>query len=580
MKKLTMQIKPFDNNKFLGYVSKVTPSVTTIHFPNSKLLKKFWHYNEELSGGVVGHYVVIESENYGFLGKLQEVAMPDNENIFSSESTFYESDLHAQGKVEIYFSFDFYGGKIDKGLNNFPAVGSKIYLCSSELLKQLFEMAQKESDAVGSNTAFQFCTTSDSLMTPFPFNPQDIFGRHCAIVGTTGGGKSYTITRLMEEFLKHSSGTTTKAILIDATGEYKNIKSDNKIKHIKFGASADDIFLHYSNLRVSDLFALFRPSGQSQKPKLLEAIKSLKLLQKKKATDTACKDNVWKKAKKPKSEFEDFYRANIAIAENPYANFDISNLSKQVNEECIWATDKYNANQYGDYDDGSKSYVVSLVSRIDNIVSDNDFKSIFGFYKSEKDANEFISILEAFLVSDTESLMIVSLESVNFDFMLREILVNTIGRILLLKARAGNFKEKPLLLFVDEAHQFLNKSVKDEYFDSMELDAFDKIAKECRKHGLFLCISTQMPRDIPVGTLSQMGTFIVHRLINEFDRAVIEKACSDANKYSLAYLPILKSGEALIVSVSLPMPIIVKIEEPNSKPDSKTPILFGLSTAK
>lgn len=50
------------------------------------------------------------------------------------------------------------------------------------------------------------------------------------------------------------------------------------------------------------------------------------------------------------------------------------------------------------------------------------------------------------------------------------------------------------------------------------LDSFDQIAKECRKHGLFLCLATQMPRDIPQGTLSQMGTFIVHRLINPFDK--------------------------------------------------------------
>ena len=114
-----------------------------------------------------------------------------------------------------------------------------------------------------------------------------------------------------------------------------------------------------------------------------------------------------------------------------------------------------------------------------------------------------------------------------------------------------------------------------DFFQDLELDAFDKIAKECRKHGLFLCISTQTPRDIPVGTLSQMGTFIVHRLINESDRSVIEKACSEGNKSSLAYLPTLQSGEALLISIEMPMPIIIKIKEPNIKPTSLTPILFN-----
>nr|WP_314995607.1 ATP-binding protein [uncultured Capnocytophaga sp.] len=103
------------------------------------------------------------------------------------------------------------------------------------------------------------------------------------------------------------------------------------------------------------------------------------------------------------------------------------------------------------------------------------------------------------------------------------------------------------------------------------LDAFDLIAKECRKHGLFLCLATQMPRDIPIGTLSQMGTFIVHRLINEQDKKAIENAVSSASRNSLSFLPILGEGEALLVGVDFPMPLLIKINEPSVKPNSKTP---------
>ena len=147
------------------------------------------------------------------------------------------------------------------------------------------------------------------------------------------------------------------------------------------------------------------------------------------------------------------------------------------------------------------------------------------------------------------------------------------------KARKGDFnpsnnnKNKPAVLLIDEAHQFLNKKVKDEYFESVNLDAFDSIAKECRKHGLFLCIATQMPRDIPSGTLSQMGTFIVHRLINFNDKEAVSNACSTANKSTLDFLPILGEGEAILTGVDFPMPIIMKFEEPIIKPDSSTPKL-------
>lgn len=117
----------------------------------------------------------------------------------------------------------------------------------------------------------------------------------------------------------------------------------------------------------------------------------------------------------------------------------------------------------------------------------------------------------------------------------------------------------------------MNKEVKDEYFQATQLDSFDSIAKECRKYGLFLCLSTQMPRDIPLGTLSQMGTFIVHRLINYKDKEAVESACSAANKSTLAYLPVLGAGEAILMGVDFPMPVMLKVNMPLIEPESHTP---------
>ena len=82
-----------------------------------------------------------------------------------------------------------------------------------------------------------------------------------------------------------------------------------------------------------------------------------------------------------------------------------------------------------------------------------------------------------------------------------------------------------------------------------------------------------MPRDIPIGTLSQMGTFIVHRLINDKDKQSIENAASSANKSALSFLPILGEGEALLIGVDFPMPLLLKIDTPSSPPQSDTPRL-------
>jgi uncharacterized protein len=561
MEKINMNKNIFTNDKFVGYISKVTPNYSNIHFPTPKLLKKFWHYEDELSGGIVGNYVVIEGENYGFLGKLQEVSLPEKEQNFLGEHTFYDSSFHPQGRIELLLSFNYFSTKIDKGLDKYPAVGSKVYLCSADLIKTLFV-----NNELNDTTSFDIARLPNSLETNLPLNPNQLFGRHCAIVGTTGGGKSYTISKILEEFLRINK---SKAILIDATGEYENFYNLENVKTVKFGANDEDTFFHYSRLRTMDLVALFRPAESIQKPKLLDAIKSLKLVNQLKINEDY-QSNIYEKENQSKSDYFTKIGRYRHIIESDKSDFDLTNLTHQINEECVRPGD---INNFGQSDGTAVSSVRSLIGRIEHLRGNREFRNIFGFNKQLTNDNEFNQELEIFLdeAQITKTLFIISLKDASFEKGLREILTNAIGSYLLEEARQYKFKEKPIVLFVDEAHQFLKKIISDDFFQDLELDAFDKIAKECRKHGLFLCISTQTPRDIPVGTLSQMGTFIVHRLINESDRAVIEKACSEGNKNSL---PSLQSGEALLISIEMPMPIIIKIKEPTIKPTSLTPKLF------
>lgn len=208
--------------------------------------------------------------------------------------------------------------------------------------------------------------------------------------------------------------------------------------------------------------------------------------------------------------------------------------------------------------------------RINNILSDNDFKRMYGFEVNEE--KNLIEIINNFLTDPNKNILRIGFEDVPYNFQAREILANAIGKYLLNHSRNKKFVKDPLVFFVDEAHQFLNKKVKDEYFESTELNSFDSIAKESRKYGLFLCIATQMPRDIPTGTLSQIGTFISHRLINYQDKEAIANACSTANKDTLAFLPVLGSGEAILMGVDFPMPVMLKVDMPNTKPKSDTPL--------
>ena len=592
---------PFSHHRFIGYVSKVAPDITQIHFPNSNLLKKFYHEGEVLHGGVVRNFVIIEGEDCGFLAKIISVELPEKERSFLSEKSFLNDDkMQPIGRVEIQLAFEIFGDpekgmKAKKGLDQYPPVGAKVYVCSSKFLAQFLKDFGKKEDCAD---LLKIATLPQDESLEIEISANALFGRHLAIVGTTGGGKSFTIAKLIEEMLAKERGV--KIVLLDATGEFDGLGSDKKdeVERRKFGKKTDDsnICLGYKNLTESDLFALFPPSENSQAPILYNAIKSLKLakiLKDKKYSGELLVNGLINKipaapAKKKKdgtittpaslgtkSDYEKYYLLYNSEIEAPEADFDITKLNEQIDKECItefWAVDKK-----------AKGYCTTLKMKVSTKLFNSDFSHVFGFNEEvKKEKSDLETCFKSFYDSE-EKLLIINTSQVSSEGNLREILINAIGRFFLKKAQTKSsenssekfFAKKPLILFLDEAHQaFRVEKIKDEYSNEFKLDAFERIAKECRKFGLFLCLATQRPRDIPQGVLSQMGCFMAHRLINEFDRQAIENASPQGSKYVLSFLPSLSEGETILMGVDFPMSINLKIAKPKNEPNSQTPKLF------
>jgi hypothetical protein len=180
------------------------------------------------------------------------------------------------------------------------------------------------------------------------------------------------------------------------------------------------------------------------------------------------------------------------------------------------------------------------------------------------------SVLNDFCTKDDDDLIRISLRNVRFEHHTREILLNIIGRFLLDCARRDIFRDRPMIVFLDEAHQFLGRTVGDEY-GSVYLDAFGLIAKEGRKYGLSCVLATQRPRDIPADVLSQLGTLIVHRLTNDHDRDTVEKACGDLDREAAMFIPTLAPGEAIVIGPDIPAPVPLLIGRPAKPPNSKGP---------
>jgi DNA helicase HerA-like ATPase len=569
---------PFSHHRFIGYVSKVAPDITQVHFPNSNLLKKFYHNGEVLHGGVVRNFVIIEGEDHGFLAKIISVELPEKERSFLSEKSFLNDDkMQPIGRVEIQLAFEIFGDKKEamkakKGLDQYPPVGAKVYVCSSKFLAQfLKDFGHKEK----ANDLLKIATLPQDENLEIEISANALFGRHLAIVGTTGGGKSFTIAKLIEEML--AKERAVKIVLLDATGEFEGLKSD-KVEIRKFGKTEEvgNIYLDCKNLTESDLFALFPPSENSQAPILQNAIKSLKLakiLKDKQYSGELLVNDLINKTPETRRIYEAKYFEYANKIEAPDAYFDLTKLNEQIDKECItefWAADGK-----------ARGYCTTLKMKVSTKLFNSDFSHVFGFNEEvKKEKSDLETCFNSFYESETEKLLIINTSQVSSEGNLREILINAIGRFFLKKSQTKKgdkklFEKKPLILFLDEAHQaFRVEKIKDEYSNEFKLDAFERIAKECRKFGLFLCLATQRPRDIPQGVLSQMGCFLAHRLINEFDRQAIENASPQGSKYVLSFLPSLSEGEVILMGVDFPMPINLKIGKPKNEPNSKTPELF------
>ena len=438
------------------------------------------------------------------------------------------------------------------------------FLAGAEILAQ---MIGKSATRVGEKNVPVGMIEAGNSGVQVDLSPEKLFGRHCGIFGATGGGKSWTIASLIEK-IKDMNG---KAIVFDPTGEFCGIDGVDTIFAFEAGvANARHVHFPYTEITEDDLFSLFRPSGQSQGPKLRDAIKSLKLLKAvapnfPQGLDVTNGRNIVK-LKKDRAAFFHAIEGNAQAIHSSKCNFDIAALSEQLKNECIYANDfAPNAHQFGGVDQQAASYCESLASRINTLTNSRELECVF-----RTNGDSLVTELGNFLDDDERDIALISFKEVRFEHNTRELLLNIIGRYLLGIAREGKFKDAPIVVFLDEAHQFLGRTVGDEY-GSVRLDSFGLIAKEGRKYGLTCVLATQRPRDVPQDVLSQLGTLIVHRLTNEQDRSTVEHVCGDLDRAATQFIPMLAPGEAIIIGPDLPTPLPLRMLRPKSPPDSKGP---------
>jgi DNA helicase HerA-like ATPase len=131
-------------------------------------------------------------------------------------------------------------------------------------------------------------------------------------------------------------------------------------------------------------------------------------------------------------------------------------------------------------------------------------------------------------------------------------------------------RERPLLIVLEEAHRYLNDS------NDAAGEIIERIVKEGRKFGVGTLIVSQRPSEIRPTVLSQLGSFIVHRLSNSSDRGLVPATLPDNLAGLFDVVPILRTGEALVTGeiVKLPVRIVIDVQG-SARPDSSDPEVIG-----
>ena len=154
-----------------------------------------------------------------------------------------------------------------------------------------------------------------------------------------------------------------------------------------------------------------------------------------------------------------------------------------------------------------------------------------------------------------------------------ETITGLVGRIIL--EFVSRFKEAdrgsmPIVMVLEEAQNYIPEINKKDR-TSISRKVFERIAREGRKYGLSLVISSQRPSELSKTVLSQCNSFVIHRLQNPDDQQYIRKLVSSASSEVLNQLPILPQQHAVILGDAVRTPVMARINTANPRPKSENP---------
>ena len=195
-----------------------------------------------------------------------------------------------------------------------------------------------------------------------------------------------------------------------------------------------------------------------------------------------------------------------------------------------------------------------------------DFNKV---YKSEDDhfINQYNNDIRIADSSRTNQITIVDVSQLPYEVL--ETFAGLLGRIILefvanfIPEQRGKY---PIVIVLEEAQNYIAENK-----DSIAKTVFERIAREGRKYGISLIVSSQRPSELSKTVLSQCNSFIIHRLQNPDDQKYVRGLISSANADLLDQLPIIPQQHAIITGDCVRTPIQVRIDDVSPTPNSHNP---------
>lgn len=584
---IMMRNTPFNSDPSrLGSVEDVNGSSISVKLADSTPGGLLFVKGEAYRVGQVGGFVRIPSgyvDLYGVISQVGAGAAPGPPELAPQfGNRWLRVELVGQGRR---------GTKFERGIAQYPSIGDSVHVVTESDLKTVY--APEDDDGY---VAVGRVTSADSIRAYLDMNR--LVTRHSAIVGSTGSGKSNAVANILGAVSDQSRFQSARVVLFDLHGEYAKAFGDQaRVFRVGADTAAGERELHVPFWALTaEEFTSMSMGGVTGT--------SLALLQEKLLAS--------KRGSKPGGAAHGL--PDLSVTVDTPLPFSVYQLWHDLYSlHCATHTVSKNQNQteatraymedglppmklIGDGDQlirprfrpitteaGAEKVYGGLhgdlprphLDSLESKLRDPRMQFLFrpGQWTPDKDgvtAADLDTLLEEWMGVD-KPISVFDLSGIPAAVV--DDLVGAVLRILYDSIFWGRLKKeggrgRPLLVVLEEAHVYLGPQAK-----NRAATAARRIAKEGRKYGVGLMLVSQRPSEVDTTILSQCGTVIALRLTNDSDRSQVTSCASDNLKGLFSMLPILRTGEALIVGEAVNMPIRALIDRPpeGKRPESDDP---------